>query len=410
MEGFMKIFVFVLLIVFVMTAGVGMALAAEDAGLEVSVANAYAYGFDGVIEVTLSAAGRDQYVFRFAAANYTRAVPLWESVAGGIRYNVSAMFLPCSANCDDCRVEYVLIDRSTALPVRDIFVGDGGAVVYWAFLLDGDSYTGGDMLGSSGSGLGLSGSDEHEPHGGGDDDFIGELRTLRDSEGDLLFARYYALMKHSDMNDEFAMFYIDVADEGIARIRDLFLLYTEKTLDDWFAMTWLERHIYRKTYLLIYEHEAFDSFHRYFASEQLFLENTVSTTGYRQNFDEAVFDAYIDLMLWQYHYFINNGVPYNFLTGFVWEDLELDSIDMSSSSGAGRYVSGNGNAVPFLDNLLGYDADSAEEQTQHSVWARLLDGLKNSWFTILLLLIGAGVGLYIYLYRRSLSIRSDDLD
>jgi hypothetical protein len=136
------------------------------------------------------------------------------------------------------------------------------------------------------------------------------------ADGDLLFARYYALMRHSDMNDEFAMFYIDVADEGIARIREQFLLYTDKTLDDWFDMTWLERHIYYRTYVRIIELDYSERFERYFASEQLFLDNTVSTIGYRQNFDDETFDAYIELMLWQYHYYINNGVPYNFLDGF----------------------------------------------------------------------------------------------
>lgn len=135
-------------------------------------------------------------------------------------------------------------------------------------------------------------------------------------EADTAFQTFYDETKHMDNNSDWDNLYLvyQVYENTHA---EQYAEICNSTVDDWKSKSNFERFILYETYVRVAVYGNLGDYDRYFSSEKDFLNHTISNACEYLNRlgDGAEAEAYKTLMLWQYDYILENGVPYNFLTG-----------------------------------------------------------------------------------------------
>jgi len=136
------------------------------------------------------------------------------------------------------------------------------------------------------------------------------------NDGDYLFNKYYELVEHTDMNDDYFNAYVFYgAGESIRSAHiDLFDEYLDATKDHYLALSWLERMLMVETYLSALRALSYNDHERYFSTAENFFSRAVGSVPRDSlSFGEEAADAFNELMLWQYQYILDNGEPFFFM-------------------------------------------------------------------------------------------------
>jgi len=135
-------------------------------------------------------------------------------------------------------------------------------------------------------------------------------------EADTAFQTFYEEIKHMDNNSDWDNLYLvyQVYENTHA---EQYAEICNSTVDDWKSKNNFERFIWYETYVRVVVYRNLGDYDRYFSSEKDFLNHTITNAYEYLNKlgDGTEAKAYKTLMLWQYDYILENGVPYNFLTG-----------------------------------------------------------------------------------------------
>jgi hypothetical protein len=91
---------------------------------------------------------------------------------------------------------------------------------------------------------------------------------------------------------------------------------TGNPMEDFLDLTQYEKFVYDYTvidmyYTLLCEYNP----ERQLGSKELFIDHISHDYTYLKELDPQIGEAYRDIMMWQYDYYTENGVPYDFFTG-----------------------------------------------------------------------------------------------
>jgi len=133
-----------------------------------------------------------------------------------------------------------------------------------------------------------------------------------------VYGQFYNAVKHIENNPQWERFYKFYGTLYEDRHADRYVAYTGGTREEWLSKSPFERFIWYETYLhfmhIIYQ----GNYNFYFGSENNFLNNVcnIMTSALRSygGMDAPEIEAYKEMMLWQYNYFLENGAVYNFIT------------------------------------------------------------------------------------------------
>lgn len=111
--------------------------------------------------------------------------------------------------------------------------------------------------------------------------------------------------------------------------------YCGKTKEEWFEYTCFEQFIMYETYVKPCMYIGLSDYDYYFGSIEKFRSN-IAGTAYKSlaRADQEQADLFLEMMEWQYEYIVQNGSPYNILTGksAVEENADLESIAAANAA------------------------------------------------------------------------------
>ena len=142
-----------------------------------------------------------------------------------------------------------------------------------------------------------------------------------DKEGNAAFREFIEIMNPTALDFDWKGFY-DTYEMGFEVKAKDYELYTGRPAQEYIDMNNYERFLIQETYITIYKTcLASDMRDYYFGNEQNYLARTIR---YAVNSMKLIKtdttqeqEAYIKLMLWQYQYVMEHGLPYSYITGFA---------------------------------------------------------------------------------------------
>jgi hypothetical protein len=137
-------------------------------------------------------------------------------------------------------------------------------------------------------------------------------------EGNAAFTEFINAMNPTALDPDWKGFY-EKYKNGEKAVSSDYELYTGRPAQEYLDMNLYERFLIQETYMLLYNACISSISTKTFSSEKNFKTNVLTLPLYAmeivQKDTQFEQDAYTKLMLWEYTFVKENGLPYNYITG-----------------------------------------------------------------------------------------------
>ena len=183
-----------------------------------------------------------------------------------------------------------------------------------------------------------------------------------------------------------------------------YVRFASGTEAEWFSFSLFERFLWHETYLQVMTYFYNGNPDYFFNSENEYFEKVVNNTirDLRNTGDSAAVDAYKELMRWQYHYIRKHFMAYNFMS-------HISNFDATNIN----YHSGDKTIFPEIEELLENDKEQLKPnvsvpvpvEKQKGIWDDVVESVKSSFFTLIILFIFASAWGGVMIYRKLNNIK-----
>jgi len=131
-----------------------------------------------------------------------------------------------------------------------------------------------------------------------------------------MFERFINATKHVEINenDKYG-FYLSSFETYFETHVASYIKFTDGTREEWKNKPLFDRFLWYNTYLRVLENLNLGEYDHFFGSEEKYLNNCLGSKSlFIKGVGQAEYDAFVELMLWQYEYIKDYATVYNFMT------------------------------------------------------------------------------------------------
>jgi len=360
-------------------------------------------------EITITdIAGGNQYHYIFTYHDYSNSVPLYDTIIGNTTYIVDFNYTGSA--------ELILFDRLTDAPVDRFHATGSGVGLRWE-IRAAQALPSGVIVGNV------------------LDDEVVEVFSFIDefddiplegiyAEAAILWARFVDSVSHLEGNNAYTNLFRGGGELTGNRRGEHYADITGNTLDDWNAMPLFERFLwydgYVRTASLFYNVD-FDLPFSSFSDYRMRFTHTFN--GLRRH--PVAYEAFEDLLRWQYDYILANHTVYNFITGVTLRQQMIGESSFMPNPNTINRESFNNEEIlfdeeldealaEFLDELLNImpevNTPPLQSDESRGIWDNTIESLRGIWFTLIIaFLFGAAFVIFIvYKKRKEMKDFGDD--
>ena len=234
-------------------------------------------------------------------------------------------------------------------------------------------------------------------------------------QADKVFNQYLEVASDILVGDKYADF-ISSVESGDEVYEGFYIACVGGTSADWDAMTTFEKILWYDLYINpLFVISAY-SYDKVLTSFGAFSHETCKMyKSTLERYDEALAEAYMSIMEWQYYYIVENSAVYNFITGVdslgrteiaeVTQFAMEESVEAAPSEENVEMSESSENVEEIVDTQA-IDEPIVEEE-EKGIWDDTIQSLKEKWLTFLILGISVIALAGVTIYRKSKAIDDD---
>lgn len=351
----------------------GVTAFAEEAGEECQITFSVTDKTGGIfvddIAITLlSDDGALEYTYTMNSVNYLFGTTVSDTIERG-NYHIALSF----ASKGDFSVL-----NADGTPITSVSLMDAEHAFNWMVVYNGGEQPQGSTQGSA----------------------DGYIADTGNAEADAVWNAFLEAVAPVETDSEYASI-LKIVKNTASSCAKYYAKATGGAAEDYLGMPAFEQFLWYATYVLPVNGIKGGDYDFYCGSETAWISNTVGVPhGWLKSFGSVeMLEAYEALMLWDYHYFLENGTAYNFMAGkSSGENNEIGDVPVQNPT--------DGPAVtdPPVEPTPPVSEEPTTEEDETGIWGGTIALIKENAVTIIILLALAGVLGVIIIYRKKKAI------
>ena len=235
-------------------------------------------------------------------------------------------------------------------------------------------------------------------------------------QADTIFNQYLEIASDMLVDDKYAS-YIRSTESADDLYKGFYMASTGGTEEEWSQKTTFEKRLWYDLYinpLFVITQSSYDdvlSSFSAFSHETCYLQKS-----FLESYDEALAEAYMKAMEWQYYYIVDNNAVYNFMTGTdslgrteiaeVTQITMEDSVAVEASEETDEVLESREEGEEIVEPQSIKESGGEEEK---GIWDDVIQSLKEKWLTFLILGVLVIALVILTAYRKSKGIDDDKI-